>query len=99
MNESEKRNAIEFAKPLIEDRATKGQVKSALVEKYGIKPEAAGRIMQAAVRELYDNGSKDPWYWLSQDCGASTPLQRRFARRKYRELDATEVVAAIRHCA
>ena len=86
MTEEQKRNAIALAKESIQERASKGQVKTALVEELGLKSNEAGRIIRTAVRELYDSENKDPFYWLAQDCGQSTPLQRRFARRKREKL-------------
>lgn len=61
-------------------------VKKALIARFSLQPNEAGRITRTAVRELYGSGCKDPMFWLTQDCGKSTPLQRRYARRRYSEL-------------
>ena len=86
MSEIEKQWAIRLARDYIEQRASKGEVRTALMERFLIQPNEAGRIIRTAVRELYGSDSKDPMFWLAQDSGESTPLQRRFARRRYREL-------------
>ncbi|QDV43414.1 hypothetical protein Enr13x_32700 [Stieleria neptunia] len=93
MNELVKRDAIAVAKTEIQSRQSKGQTKRTLATKFGLKPNEAGRVIRTAVRELYDCDNRDPIYWLLQDCGDSTPLQRRFARWKQKKLMQDPAIA------
>ena len=96
MTETDVRNAIEFAKPLIENRGTTGELRAAIMERHGVAAKVADQITQAAVHELYDSDSKDPMFWFRQDCAASPPLQRRFAKQKFRKLDTSALVDAVK---
>lgn len=86
MEDWKKRAAIDTAIMEIQSRRSRGQVKRALITQFGLMPNEAGRLIRTAVRELYDCDSRDPIFWLMQDCGESTPLQRRFAHKKRRTL-------------
>ena len=96
-----KRAAIEHAKKLIEARSSKGQTKDGLIGQFGVPRNEAGRLIQIALRELYDpDGITDPWHWFAMDVGKSTSLQRRFARQKWRQychkIDAEALLARYR---
>lgn len=93
MTEEQKREAVALAKTMIQARGSKGQIKKTLSAQLAMKPNEAGRVIQTAVVELYDAPIRDPIYWLLQDCGESTPLQRRFARRKYAQLIKDPAIA------
>ena len=84
-----KDRAIQLAEVLIAVGASKGTVKRSLVEHFGIQASVAGRLVWSAVHRLYGSENPDPMYWLAQDCGSSTPLQRRLARRRYHQLTDT----------
>jgi hypothetical protein len=86
MRPDEKEEAIVFARAMVAGGASRGRVKKSLVDRFGLAKNVAGRIVRTAVHQLYGDSNQDLVFWLAQDCGSSTPLQRRYARRRYRAL-------------
>ncbi len=78
--------AIEYAKQLIEDRRSRGDIRLALMERFELSKSEAGGIAREASCELYEHPSTDVIFWIAQTTFDANPQQRRFAKRRIQEI-------------